>query len=147
TASAVSDGKGFFSVLNLTPDTYTITASKDGYDTAQFAGVTVQADQTATAAIAMRPTVKVLTTVTTTAVASVVNKSVTGDLYAVNAAAIDRYQGAAGRAETLYSQNGVVGSLPGVVRSVGTGGGYEGNGSLSVRGGSNDQIGFELEGI
>ncbi len=146
-ASAVSDSKGFFSVLALTPDTYTITASKNGFDTAQLAGITVQADQTATATIALRPTVKVLTTVTTTAVASVVNKSVTGDLYAVNSQAIDKYQGAAGGAETLYSQNGVVGSLPGVVRSVGTGGGYEGNGSLSVRGGSNDQIGFELEGI
>jgi hypothetical protein len=147
TSSAISDSKGFFSVLALTPDTYTITASKDGFDTAQLSGITVQADQTASASIAMRPTVKVLTTVTTTAVASVVNKSVTADLYAVNAQAIDKYQGAAGGAETLYSQNGVVGSLPGVVRAVGTGGGYEGNGSLSVRGGSNDQIGFELEGI
>ena len=147
TSSAISDSKGFFSVLNLTPDTYTITASKDGFDTAQLTGITVQADQTASAAVTMRPTVKVLTTVTTTAVASVVNRSVTADLYAVSAQAINRYQGAAGGAETLYSQNGVVGSLPGVVRAVGTGGGYEGNGSLSVRGGSNDQIGFELEGI
>ena len=146
-SSAVSDARGFYSLLNLTPDTYTITASKDGFDTAQLAGITVQADQTATTAISLRPTVRVLSTVTTTAVASVVNKSVTGDLYAVNSAAIDKYQGAAGGAETLYSQNGVVGSLPGVVRAVGTGGGYEGNGSLSVRGGSNDQIGFELEGI
>ena len=146
-ASATTNGQGFFSVLNLTPDTFTITASKTGYDTAQLAGITVQADQTASATVAMRPTVKVLTTVTTTAVASVVNKSVTADLYSVSAQAIDKYQGAAGGAETLYSQNGVVGSLPGVVRSVGTGGGYEGNGSLSVRGGSNDQIGFELEGI
>jgi outer membrane receptor protein involved in Fe transport len=147
TSSGVSDAKGFFSILNLTPDTFTITASKDGFDTSQLAGITVQADQTASATIAMRPTVKVLTTVTATAVASVVNKSVTGDLYAVNAQAINKYQGAAGGAETLYSQNGVVGSLPGVVRAVGTGGGYAGNGSLSVRGGSNDQIGFELEGI
>src|SRR5450755_3830610 len=90
-SSAVSDARGFYSLLNLTPDTYTITASKDGFDTAQLAGITVQADQTASAAISMRPTVKVLTTVTTTAVASVVNKSVTADLYAVNAAAIGKY--------------------------------------------------------
>jgi hypothetical protein len=41
----------------------------------------------------------------------------------------------------------VAGSLPGVVRTIGTGGGYFGNGSLSFRGGSTDQVGFELEGI
>jgi outer membrane receptor protein involved in Fe transport len=146
-ASAVTDSRGFFSVLALTPDTYTITATKNGFDTTQLAGITVQADQTASAALSMRPTVKVLSTITSTATASVVNKSVTGDLYAVNAQTINKYQGAAGGAETLYSQNGVVGSLPGVVRSIGSGGGYSGNGTLSVRGGSNDQVGFELEGI
>ncbi|HLJ84017.1 MAG TPA: TonB-dependent receptor [Candidatus Eremiobacteraceae bacterium] len=146
-AAGTSDARGFFSVLALTPDTYTVTATKDGYDTTQVAGITVQADQTSTVAVTMRPTIKVLTTVTSTATAGVVSKSVTGDLYAVSASAVNRYQGSAGGAETLYSQNGVVGSLPGVVRSIGGGGGYGGNGSLSIRGGSNDQIGFELEGI
>ncbi len=146
-ATALSDVHGFFSVLDLTPDTYTVTAAKDGYDTAQVAGITVQADQTSSVAVAMHAVVRVLTTVVSTAAAGVVSKSVTGDLYAVSANAVDRYQGSAGGAETLYSQNGVVGSLPGVVRTLGTGGGYGGNGSLSVRGGSNDQIGFELEGI
>ena len=39
---------------------------------------------------------------------------------------INSYQGSAGGAETMYSQNGVVGSLPGVVRSTGGGGTYNG---------------------
>ncbi len=146
-ATAVTSASGFFSVLNLSPDTYTVTASKDGLQTATAYGVTVQADQTSRVDLVLHSNAKVIGRVTTTAQANIVSKSVTGDLYSVNAAAINSYQGSAGGAETLYSQNGVVGSLPGVTRTVGTGGGYAGNGSLSIRGGSNDQVGFELEGI
>ena len=145
--TAQTDARGFYSVLDLSPDTYSITVTKDGFDTSTVYGVTVQTNQTAGVNIALRPSTRTLGRVVTTATASVVSKSVTGDLYAVSANAIKGYQGSAGGAETLYSQNAVAGSLPGVVRTVGTGGGYGGNGSLSFRGGSNDQIGFELEGI
>jgi hypothetical protein len=147
TASGQSDSHGFFSILNLSPDTYTVTASKDGFDTISIAGVTVQADQTASIGITLHPTARSLGKVLVSSTASVVSKTVTGDLYSVNAQRISQYQGSSGGAETLYSQNGVVGSLPGVIRSLGSGGGYFGNGTLSFRGGSTDQIGFELEGI
>ncbi|HXW75781.1 MAG TPA: TonB-dependent receptor [Candidatus Eremiobacteraceae bacterium] len=146
-ASALTDSHGFYSILNLSPDTYSLTGSKDGYDSVTLSGVTVQADQNTGVDLTIRPSVKVLAHVTTSANASVVSRTVTGDLYAVNAQAINSYQGSAGGAETLYSQNSVVGSLPGVIRSVGSGGGYAGNGTLSMRGGTSDQIGFELEGI
>ena len=147
TATGLTSATGFFSFLNLSPDTYTVTASKENFETAVTAGITVQADQVSHVDVILHPAIRTLGRITTTAVGGLVNRAVTGDLYAVNAQAIDLYQGSAGGAETLYSQNGVVGSLPGVIRSVGTGGGYAGNGSLSIRGGSNDQIGFELEGI
>ena len=145
--SATTDATGFYSILNLSPDTYAVASSKDGFDTISVTGYTVQADQTTRVDLSMKPSAKVIGHITASANASVVNKAVTGDLYAVNAQAINSYQGSAGGAETLYSQNGVVGSLPGVLRSVGTGGGYAGNGSISMRGGTNDQVGFELEGI
>ncbi|MBC5804866.1 MAG: TonB-dependent receptor domain-containing protein [Candidatus Eremiobacter antarcticus] len=138
---------GFYSALNLSPDTYTITTSKDGYDSAQVYGITVQADQVSRADVALRGSTKTLGRVTTTATASVVSRTVTGDLYSVNSAAINSYAGSAGGAETLYSQNGVVGSLPGVVRNVGGGGGYASQGSLSLRGGAQDQVGYELDGV
>lgn len=146
-ATTQSDSHGFFSILNLSADTYSVTASKDGYETQTLAGVTVQASQTTGANIVLPGATKTLGKVVTTAAASVVSKTVTADLYSVNAAAIGSYQGSAGGSETLYSQNSVAGSLPGVVRSVGSGGGYFGNGTLSFRGGSTDQVGFELEGI
>ena len=138
---------GFYAALNLSPDTYSVTASKDGYDTSTVYGITVTADQITNADIRVRQTVKTIGHITTTATASVVNKTVTGDLYAVNAAAISSYNGAVGGAETLYSQNSVVGSLPGVYRAVGTGPGYGGQGQVSMRGGAYDQVGYELEGI
>ncbi|MDQ6780281.1 MAG: carboxypeptidase-like regulatory domain-containing protein, partial [Candidatus Eremiobacteraeota bacterium] len=138
---------GFWSALNLSPDTYTITASKEGYDPGVVYGVTVQADQTTRADVKLNPPTKVLGRVTTTATASVVSRTVTGDLYAVNAQAINSYQGASGGSESLYSQNAVVGSLPGVVRAVGSGGGYFGQGTLSLRGGAFDQVGYELDGV
>ncbi|MBV8172075.1 MAG: TonB-dependent receptor [Candidatus Eremiobacteraeota bacterium] len=147
TASGVTNGSGFFSLLNLSPDTYTVTLVKQAYQTTSAPGITVQADQISHVDIVMHTELHTIGRVTTTAQAGLVSKNVTGDLYTVNAQKINSYQGSAGGAETLYSQNGVVGSLPGVTRTVGTGGGYAGNGSLSVRGGSNDQIGFELEGI
>ena len=147
TIRSVTDSKGFFVLLNLSPDTYAVTAAKDGYDPTTVYGLTVTADQTTRADIAMHVSAKVIGRVTATAQTSVVNKTVTGDLYAVNAQGINSYQGSAGGAETLYSQNGVVGSLPGVARQGGSGGGYNGQGTLSLRGGSFDQVGFELDGI
>ena len=139
---------GFYAILNLSPDTYAVTASKDGYDTATVYGITVNADQSTAADVKLRQTVKTLGHVTTTATASVVSKTVTGDLYAVNAAAISKAQGASGGAETLYSQNGIVGTLPGVNRyAIGSGPGYGGQGQLSIRGGAPDQVGYELDGI
>ena len=142
-----TDTHGFYAVLNLSPDTYSVTASKDGYDTTTVYGVTVQTSQTSNANVTLRAAAKTIGKVLTTATATVVSKTVTGDLYAVNASAIKSYQGSSGGAETLYSQNAVAASLPGVTRTLGSGGGYAGNGTLSVRGGSTDQIGFELEGI
>ena len=47
------------------PDTYTVTASKDGYDPTSQPGVTVLADSTQVARITLHPTVKVLGHVTT----------------------------------------------------------------------------------
>jgi hypothetical protein len=145
--SVTTTMRGFYSILDLSPDTYAVTSSKDGYDSATINGVTVTADQTTSANIKLVQMVKVIGRIETTATASLISKTVTGDLYAVNAQAIKQYNGGVGGAETLYSQNSVVGSLPGVVRFIGSGGGYYGQGTLSLRGGSFSEIGYELDGV
>src|SRR5579863_610199 len=147
TSHSTTDSKGFYAILQLSPDTYAVTGSKDGYDPTTTYGLTVQADQTTKGDLVLNESAKVIGHVTSTAVASVVSRTVTGDLYAVTAQSINNYQASSGGAETLYSQNGVVGSLPGVVRTVGSGAGYFGQGTLSIRGGAYDQVGFELDGI
>jgi len=148
TVTITSGPSGFYAALNLSPDTYSATASKDGYDTSTVYGITVTADQITSADIRVRQTVKTLGHITTTATATVVNRTVTGDLYAVNAQTIQNTNGASGGAETLYSQNSVVGTLPGVNRyAIGGGPGYGGQGQLSIRGGAPDQVGYELDGI
>jgi hypothetical protein len=146
-ATGVTDAHGFFAFVNLSPDTYTVVASKQGYESTTLTGVTIQADQTFSLDVTMQTTARLLGTVTTSATANVVNKGVTGDLYSVNAQALNQYQGSFGGSETFNSQYGVLASLPGVVRALGTGGGYYGNNLMSIRGGTPDQIGFELEGV
>src|SRR5579875_1301681 len=46
TASATTDAHGFYSILNLIPDTYTVSFQKSGYAEASSAGVVVMQDQT-----------------------------------------------------------------------------------------------------
>jgi hypothetical protein len=145
--TATTGSNGFYAILDLSPDTYSVTGSKDGYNTTTVYGITVQADQTASADLKMSTAIKTIGHITTTATATVVSKTITGDLYSVNSRAISNLSGSNGGSETLYSQNAIAGSMPGVFRQVGSGGGYAGQGSLSMRGGSFDQIGFELEGI
>ncbi|HEV2037782.1 MAG TPA: carboxypeptidase-like regulatory domain-containing protein, partial [Candidatus Eremiobacteraceae bacterium] len=44
TANTLSDAHGHYGFLSLAPDTYKVTASKEGYETVQQIGVTVLAD-------------------------------------------------------------------------------------------------------
>src|SRR5580704_9487737 len=53
TASATTDAGGHYSFLALAPDTYTVSATKDGYTPASYPGVTVFADNTETIAITL----------------------------------------------------------------------------------------------
>jgi iron complex outermembrane receptor protein len=54
TLGAVSDSEGRFSIPNVPPSTYTITASAIGYLTVDVSGVTVRAQETATCAIELK---------------------------------------------------------------------------------------------
>jgi hypothetical protein len=146
-ATGLTDLRGFFGLVNLSPDTYTVVASKEGFAPTTIAGATVQADQTTSIQVVLQAQARLLGRIVTSASQAVVNRNVTGDLYAVNSQSMNQFQGSVGGSETLNSQFGIVASLPGVVRTIGTGGGYYGNGLVSVRGGTPDQIGFELEGI
>src|SRR5579884_3564911 len=46
TASSTTDVHGFFSILNLIPDTYTVSFQKQGYGASSVPGIVVAQDQT-----------------------------------------------------------------------------------------------------
>ncbi len=54
-ASATTDAHGFYSLVNLTPDTYTVSFQKSGYSAISVPGVVVYQDQTATENRTMTP--------------------------------------------------------------------------------------------
>lgn len=94
------------------------------------------------------PTTTKAAGVTSTQPTATANKTVGGNVYTVDAAAIRRAQGSAGGVETLFSQNVIASLVPGVVRfAIGSGPGYGGQGQLSMRGGTPDEIGYLIDGV
>jgi hypothetical protein len=77
--STISSSTGNFSFVSLTPDTYEVTASKDGYDTTSQPGVSVFADNAQTVKISMQTSTKTLGHITTTAASALVKAGTTSD--------------------------------------------------------------------
>src|SRR4029077_9201583 len=65
--STTTDANGHFTFVSLIPDTYTVSVSKDGFDTVSQPGVTVLADATQVVRLRNEAIAKVLRHVTATA--------------------------------------------------------------------------------
>ena len=141
--STTTDAGGHFSFVSLIPDTYTVTASKDNYDTAAQAGVSVFADNTAALHLTTRATTRTLGVVTTTATAALVKPGTTADVYSVNAATASKVAslGGGGGLDSAYS---AIASVPGVVVPPGQQGWFQ---TIHIRGGDFDQVGYEFDGV
>ena len=85
-ATAVSDKHGSFAFLSLAADTYTLSVSLAGFDTATMSGVTVQADQTVTYSVALARTLERIGSVRSRANASLIQPGISTDVYTVSAA-------------------------------------------------------------
>src|ERR1700730_12421731 len=83
--STKTDATGHFAFVSLIPDTYTLTVSKDGYDSVSQAGVTVIADNTQSGTVSPKKSVKVIGTIPVRASAELVKPGTTADVYSVNA--------------------------------------------------------------
>src|ERR1700680_1513388 len=83
--STITSSTGSFTFVSLTPDTYEVTASKDGFDTTSQPGVSVFADNNQTVRVTMNPSTRVLGHVTTTAASALVKAGTTHDGYSVSA--------------------------------------------------------------
>ncbi len=144
TASVTTDAGGHFSFLTLAPDTYTVTAAKDGYAPSSAPGVSIFADQTLNIVVTMpHAGLKNIANVTSRAASSLVKPGTTVDVYAVNAATATQLQisGGGNNIDNAYS---AIYSMPGV-------NGLPGNFGFGqvfyIHGSSYNQIGYEFDGI
>jgi hypothetical protein len=141
--STTTDTGGHFTFVSLQPDTYEVTASKDGYDTTSQPGVSVFADSTQVVNLKTQASTKVLGHVTTTAASALVKAGTTSDVYSVNAATQAKVAslGGGGSLDAAY---GAIATTPGVVVPSGQMGWFQ---TIHIRGGDFDQVGYEFDGV
>jgi hypothetical protein len=142
-ATTVSDASGSFRFLTLAPDTYTLSFTKDLYDSVTDPGVSIFADQVQTINVALIKSLKTIANVTSRAGGSLVKAGTTSDVYSVNAAGQQAAQGLTG-AGSLNNAYGAIASVPGVMIDQGESGWWQ---TVHIRGGDIDQVGYELDGI
>jgi len=141
--TVTTDANGVFVFISLSPDTYTITVTKDGFDSASLPGITVVADQARNIGVTLQKSLKTLATISTRATTSLVRPGTTSDVYSINAATA-KATAALGGSGSLNQAYGSVASAPGVVYQQGQQGWYQ---SIYIRGGDIDQTAYELDGV
>jgi hypothetical protein len=141
--TATTDSSGGFIFLSLAPDTYTVTASKTGYDSQSQPGETIQADQSSTLSLALTKSLKTIAVTHSRSTADLVRSGTTSDVYSVNAAA-QKATKALGGSGSLDQAYGAIASVPGVSIPTGQQGWYQ---SVFIRGGDYDQVAYEFDGI
>jgi len=141
--STTTDATGHFGFVSMTPDTYTVTVTKDGYDPVSEAGITVFADASQNVTIHTQVTAKVLGHVTTTATTALVKAGTTSDVYSINSTTNAKVAGLGGGG-SLNQAYGAIASTPGVVVPPGQTGWFQ---TIHIRGGDFDQVGYEFDGV
>ena len=142
-AHAVTSAKGAYSIVSLLPDTYTVTASKDGYITYAQSGVTIQADVQQIFNITLQASVKTIGRVVSHPTTGLVRPGQTIDLYSVTPSQAQAAKPLAGPGSVDQSY-GALAVVPGVYVPQAQQGWYQ---PIFMRGGDQDQIGYELDGV
>ncbi|HEY1883869.1 MAG TPA: TonB-dependent receptor [Candidatus Cybelea sp.] len=144
TRAATTDSGGHFTILSLTPDTYTINLSKATYQPTSIPGIVVFADQTQQVSYTLSKALITIGRVTAQSGSSLVKSGVGSDLYSVNAAQASAAAalGGGGNLNNAYS---AMGSIPGVQVSAG-GMGWDFNAAY-VRGQNSYYTAYEYDGI
>ena len=133
--STTSTNDGFYAVNGLPVDTYTLTFSKDGFDTTTVPGVTVVQDQATRINARLQVGPKSLGRVTVRGSTALVQPTVTADTYVVNQQRLSDLNG------TPQDLNGfqAFNSLPGVTP--------DNFGYPTIRAGQENDVGYQLDGV
>lgn len=142
-AQTVSDAGGVFSFISLAPDTYTVSASKAGYDSQSQPGITIVADQSATVSILLPKTLRTIARTTSRSAQSLVRSGTTSDVYSVNPTGQKAAATLSGSG-SLTQAYGAIASAPGVNVPSNQQGWYQ---SVYIRGGDVDQVAYEFDGL
>jgi len=145
TVSTLTDIHGHYSILSVPPDTYTVTASKDGYDAVQQPGITVTADQTQTIDLVTRKsTITTIGKISVVAAATaLVSKSQIANVYAVSANQLLAVQ-AAGGGNNLANAYSALDTVPGIYHFSSNAGWGQ---TLFIHGGNYTEVGYEYDGV
>jgi hypothetical protein len=134
--TAKTDAAGFYSIIGVSPDTYTITFSLGGYGDVSTAGVTINPTITTTVNTTMSAQLKTIGSVTTrSSGVSAFQPQQPQDTYSVNA---NQIQTILGKSHAV-SETELIISLPGAS--------LDSSGYPVLRGGRENDEGFQYEGI
>ncbi|HLI96840.1 MAG TPA: TonB-dependent receptor [Candidatus Baltobacteraceae bacterium] len=141
--STRTDGRGYFSIVGMSVDTYTVTITESKHEPLNIPGVVVFGDQsTSIGTVAMAPVLKTIARITSRSVASAYQPTQTTDQYTVNTQQITMSTGNA----ASTNENQALLAVPGV--TMGNGTGMQGGAPfLTIRGGAAAEVGYQYDGV
>jgi hypothetical protein len=143
TATATTDASGHFTFLTLSPDTYTVTATKTGYQPVSTPGQIVFADTVQTLSIRLGKSLKTIARVTAAGAGALVKSGTTSDIYSINSST-QQSVSALGGGGSLNSAYSAISTVPGAYVVPNQTGYFE---TVNIRGGDFDQVGYEFDGV
>ncbi|HEV2037011.1 MAG TPA: carboxypeptidase regulatory-like domain-containing protein, partial [Candidatus Eremiobacteraceae bacterium] len=139
----ITSASGAYIFLSLAPDTYSLTAKKDGYNLEQIPGITIISDQVRSVDVRLQRSVATIGKVAIHGSAGLVRAGVVSDVYSINAVAQKAAAPLAG-AGSLNQAYGAIATAPGVNYDQGQQGWYQ---NIYIRGGDLDQVAYEFDGV
>ena len=132
---ATTDGNGQFTIVGVTPDSYTIAFELKGYEEYAIQGLTVLSDSSAVADARLAKRLRTIANVTARRPSGAFQPTQTEDSYTVNANTQDVLTGK----KFNTSQDDLLKRLPSVTQDA--------DGTVFIRGGTAFQTGVQFEGI
>ncbi|MGB8907403.1 MAG: TonB-dependent receptor [Candidatus Cybelea sp.] len=141
--TTTTDAAGHFSFLTLSPDTYTVTASKSGFQSTSVPGQSVFADTDQVVSLRMPKALRTIAHVTAASAGSLVKAGTTSDVYSINAST-QRATAALGGGGLINQAYSAISTVPGAYVIPNQTGYYA---TVNIRGGDYDQVGYEFDGV
>jgi hypothetical protein len=136
TGTATTNSSGFFSMLGLNVDTYTLSIQAKGYDAISQNGITLTGDQTTSLGnVALNKHLVTIARTTARSVSGAFQPTQTTDQYTISGARIEESVGR----PTQTNENNVLLSAPGVTLAT--------SGNVTIRGGRLTEVGYQLDGV